>query len=484
MNKKFIKMMMIIIGGLLFTTSVSSCGSKTKYLNGEICGVATVDGTNTFSQVRRFYVEQYVHEANAAYVAESGDYSEFAELYDQKFTINDNNQLEIVEYTAENITAYNKAHYIFYYYDTEYGANTSTLVTNYLAANTTDATKAEELVNKLANGTATSNNNSYFIKVNNTELDENTTSVGDAKVTAVSSRMTSHSKACISFTDDFVDPSTGADVQKTTWNYAWETKGFFFCIFVYPFAWMINLFVQWFGGSGWAQVFAIVIVTIIVKLLILLLTFKSQSSTQKMQDIQPEIAQIQAKYGPSPTAQEKQRMSQEMMAVYSKYGVKPFAPFLSLLITFPVFIAMYRAVMFLGILRTGSIGGVVLGNNLNTYILGNFSFFALLIFLMMAGSQILSMKLPQILNRKRMTREAKQSQKSAGMMTNVMMIMILVMGFMMPVLMSIYWIASALVSVVQSVIMHKLNNSSSNGRYKVKTVERKKATIPQGYKSN
>lgn len=206
-----------------------------------------------------------------------------------------------------------------------------------------------------------------------------------------------------------------------------------------------------------------------------------------MQDVQPEILKIQSKYGPNPTPENRQRMSMELMAVYQKYGVKPLAPFASMLITFPVFIAMYRAVMYLAVLRTGNIGGVTLGNNLSSYFLEkeNIAFpatmIAAIIFILMAASQIMSMKLPQLLNKSRMTREAKQQQKQMGMMTNIMMIMILVMGFMMPVTMSIYWVASAIVGMVQSVIMHKLNNANKNGKFKVKK-EEKPITIPQGYK--
>jgi YidC/Oxa1 family membrane protein insertase len=295
--------------------------------------------------------------------------------------------------------------------------------------------------------------------------------------------MTTHQKACLVFTDNFVDPETGVVISKTTWADAWDV-GLLYGLFVYPLGWLINLFVVFFGSTGWAQIGAILVVTVILKLLILLLTFKSQTSTQKMQDIQPEILKIQSKYGPTPTPEEKQRMSMELMNVYQKYGVKPFAPFASLLITFPVFIAMYRAVMFLGVLRTGNIGGVILGVNLSEYIIGGkaFNYVALIIFLLMAASQVLSMKLPQILNRKRMTREAKQQQKQTSMMTNMMMIMILVMGFMMPATMSIYWVASAVVGMIQSIIMHKVNNGSKNGKYKVKTAEREVAKIPQGYK--
>ena len=67
-------------------------------------------------------------------------------------------------------------------------------------------------------------------------------------------------------------------------------------------------------------------------------------------------------------------------------------------------------------------------------------------------------------------------------MTNVMMIMILVMGFMMPVTMSVYWIASAVVGMIQSVIMHKLNNGNKKGgKFKMKKAPTQPTKIPQGY---
>lgn len=62
-------------------------------------------------------------------------------------------------------------------------------------------------------------------------------------------------------------------------------------------AWLLNTFVNWFGGTGVAQVFAILLVTLIIKVLVMLVTFKGTMSTHRMQEIQPEIAKIQAKYG-------------------------------------------------------------------------------------------------------------------------------------------------------------------------------------------
>ena len=473
MKKNFKKFIFstLLACGFLFT--VTSCNNETKYRDGEICGEATPDGKNAYSQIRRFYVEQFVYEYNLTLVdGETATYKELKDDYAKKFALNeDETALSVVEPGTD---AYTQAHYAFYYYNDA----TTALVEAY-AATTTNPENYLALISTCA----LQEKYGYFVKESNMELDNDKGATGH-EITPVSQRMTSHSKACLVFSDGFVDPTTGVVINKTTWKQAWDV-GLLYGLFVYPLSWLINLFVVWFGSTGWAQIGAILVVTIILKLLILLLTFKSQSSTQKMQDIQPELLKIQAKYGQNPSPEDKQRMSMEMMNIYQKYGVKPFAPFLSMLITFPVFIAMYRAVMFLGILRTGDIGGVILGNNLNTYIIGEnaFNFVALIVFILMAASQIMSMKLPQLMNKKRMTEQAKQAQKQTSMMTNIMMIMILVMGFMMPVTMSVYWIASAVVGIIQSLIMHHFNNGNKKGgKFKMKKVESAPTKIPQGYK--
>ena len=474
MKRNFKKIIFSTILACGFLFSMTSCNNATKYRDGDICGEATPEGTNAYSQIRRFYVEQFVYEYNAPLVAEGAKYAEFSENYSDKFVLNeDSTALVEVEAGADE---YTNANYIFVYYQ----GDTLKLVENYATATfATNSEKYLELVGECANHSKFG----YVAKVKNLDLDNDTGASG-SEITSVASRMTSHSKACLVFQEGFVDPATGVSIPKTTWKDAWDV-GLLYGLFVFPLAWLVNVFVDLFGGSGWAQIGAILVVTVVLKLLILLVTFKSQKSTQKMQDIQPELLKIQAKYGQNPSPEEKQKMSMEMMSIYQKYGVKPLAPFLSMFITFPVFIAMYRAVMFLGVLRTGDIGGVVLGNVLSSYIIGEngFNFVALIIFILMAGSQIVSMKLPQIMNKKRMTKAAQSQQKQSNMMTNVMMVMILVMGFMMPVTMSVYWIASAVVSVLQSIIMHKLNDAGKNGKFKVKKADREPITIPQGYKN-
>lgn len=473
MKKNFKKVIFSSLLAFAFLFTVTSCKNETKYRDGEICGEATPEGTNAYSQIRRFYVEQFVYEYNLTLVdGENALYPELKEDYLKKLTVNESNTA-LVE-VEPGTDAYTQAHYAFFYYTDE----TKALVEAY-ATKTADSADYITLISSCANH----EKYGYNAKVANMDLDNDKGATG-VEIASVADRMTTHSKACLVFTENFIDPTTGVSIGKTTWKQAWDV-GLLYGLFVYPLAWLINCFVVWFGSTGWAQVGAILVVTIILKLLILLITFKSQTSTQKMQDIQPELLKVQAKYGQNPSPEDRQRMSMEMMNIYQKYGVKPLAPFLSMFITFPVFIAMYRAVMYLGVLRTGDIGGVILGNNLNTYIIGAnaFNWVALVIFILMAASQILSMKLPQIMNKKRMSDAAKQAQKQTSMMTNIMMIMILVMGFMMPVTMSVYWIASAVVGMVQSVIMHKFNNGNKKGgKFKMKRADTAPTKIPQGYR--
>ena len=126
MNKKF-KFIIASFIACFLLFSLSSCGNKNKYLDGEVCGEATAEGTNAFSQIRRFYVEQFVYDYNLAKVAEGQPYAEFKEVYDDKFIYDvDTTTLTKVEAGQDN---YSQAHYIFTYYERNTAGNLLTSAT-------------------------------------------------------------------------------------------------------------------------------------------------------------------------------------------------------------------------------------------------------------------------------------------------------------------------------------------------------------------
>jgi YidC/Oxa1 family membrane protein insertase len=87
-------------------------------------------------------------------------------------------------------------------------------------------------------------------------------------------------------------------------------------------------------GTGWG--FAIILLTITVRIFLLPLTLRQAKSMQRLQVLAPEIKKIQAKY-----KDDKQRQQQEMMRFYQENKVNPLASCLPLVVQFPFFIALY-----------------------------------------------------------------------------------------------------------------------------------------------
>lgn len=468
MKSKWIKRLAILF---TFAFLFIGTGCSSNPYDGQFCGNAK-DPNTEFGKIRYTYIIDYLadeHEIQDQFIMQNGDLVKVDENGQYLFVLyanyygKDTDEIQTIDY--QNAVG---RYFASNYQVTFNGLEADPIYTG------TDETAVSSATEALADTQSIAAD--FIHRIDTPSTDK---SGGQNNPLTVYYRLQSHSKACFVVGDDIQDPDTGVTLTHKTWGDAFKVS-FFTGLIVYPMAWLLNTFVNWFGDTGVAQVFAILLVTLIIKVLVMLVTFKGTMSTHRMQEIQPEIAKIQAKYGNNKSPEVRQRMGMEMMNVYKKYNIKPFAPFLSLIITFPIFIGMYRAVITTAVLRTGSFLGIVLGTTISSNIFGTFRVGALIIFLFMAASQILSMKMPNLLNRKRMTYEAKKAQKQTSMMTNIFMIMILVMGFMMPATMSIYWIASALVQVLQNVIMHHINNAAKGkGRYKLKKVE-KTYTIPKG----
>lgn len=85
--------------------------------------------------------------------------------------------------------------------------------------------------------------------------------------------------------------------------------------------------------------FAIILLTLLIKILVLPLTLKQQKSMTKMQRMQPKLKELQEKY-----KDDKDRQAQETMKLYKEYGVSPMGGCLPLLIQFPILIAFYQVI--------------------------------------------------------------------------------------------------------------------------------------------
>ncbi|MCD6391790.1 MAG: membrane protein insertase YidC [Dehalococcoidia bacterium] len=85
---------------------------------------------------------------------------------------------------------------------------------------------------------------------------------------------------------------------------------------------------------------AIIALTIIVRLVSWPLTRRQLKSSKAMQDMQPKLQELQKKYGKN-----KPKLQQEMMKLYKEAGVNPLGCLWPMLIQFPIWIALYQAIM-------------------------------------------------------------------------------------------------------------------------------------------
>ena len=260
-------------------------------------------------------------------------------------------------------------------------------------------------------------------------------------------------------------------ITEKNWSYAWN-RGFLEGLLVFPVSWLVDTFAFSFDASlsGFGQIWALILVTLIVRGLLLLISFRSTMSQQKMSALQPEIAKIQAKYPNSNNNQaEKQRLAQEQMALYRRHKIHPFGQILIMIVQFPVFICVWAGLQGSAALSTGQIFNMRLSDNINA-ILFNVSgewyanvhgwWTALVLFILMASVQVVSMLLPRIIQKRAAKKLTKTSaipaqtdqQRQMKMMSIIMVGFTIVMGFMLPSAMGVYWLISGLISMIQTLI--------------------------------
>lgn len=106
-------------------------------------------------------------------------------------------------------------------------------------------------------------------------------------------------------------------------------------LIVEPFGWILRQCYNLVGSYG----IAIIIFTVIAKLIMLPFQMKSKKSMLEMNRLQPKLKELEKKY-----KDDKERYSLEVQKLYKKEGVSMFGGCLPLLITFPIMIGLYSVV--------------------------------------------------------------------------------------------------------------------------------------------
>jgi YidC/Oxa1 family membrane protein insertase len=120
--------------------------------------------------------------------------------------------------------------------------------------------------------------------------------------------------------------NVGNDLHKVV-DFGW------FDFIAKPCLWLMNLFYSVIPNYG----VAIIILTMLVKILLWPLGQKSYKSMSEMKKLQPLMKEIREKY-----KDDKQRMNKEVMGLYRTYKINPLGGCLPMVVQLPVFFALYR----------------------------------------------------------------------------------------------------------------------------------------------
>jgi len=120
-------------------------------------------------------------------------------------------------------------------------------------------------------------------------------------------------------------PAIAAGLDLTV-DYGWLT------VIAAPLFWVLKTLYAWVGNWG----LAIIVLTVLIKLLFYPLSAASYKSMAKMRVLAPKMQRLKEQYG-----DDRQRMQQAMMDLYKTEKINPLGGCLPILVQIPVFIALY-----------------------------------------------------------------------------------------------------------------------------------------------
>ena len=133
--------------------------------------------------------------------------------------------------------------------------------------------------------------------------------------------------------DFYYGPKSNNDLKAAGHNLSKSVDLGWFSFLATPLAALLRWIYNWVGNYG----VAIILVTVLIKILLWPLTAKSYRSMKEMQKLSPKINKLREKY-----ADDKEAMNREIMQLYKTFKINPLGGCLPMLLQIPFFIAFYR----------------------------------------------------------------------------------------------------------------------------------------------
>jgi len=214
-------------------------------------------------------------------------------------------------------------------------------------------------------------------------------------------------------------------------------------IFVKPLAWVIVQLGKLVKNYG----LAIVLITILIKLVLFPLTYKSLKQSEAIKQAQPKLNKIEKKYAGKTDQESMMMKSNEMMAVYKEYKINPMSGCLTSFLQIPIFFAFYEALYRLPLLFEGKFLGLHMGMT-PLAAAGQGDWYYLILPVIVGLVTYFSFKMNK-------TVQPNDQMKQMNMMFNIMVVMIFITSFSMSVAIIIYWVVNSLLGIGQNLLVKK-----------------------------
>ena len=214
-------------------------------------------------------------------------------------------------------------------------------------------------------------------------------------------------------------------------------------VFVKPLAWIIIQLGKIVGNYG----LAIILITILIKLILYPLTYKSLKQSESIKKAQPKLNKLEKKYAGKTDQESMMMKSNEMMAIYKEYKINPMSGCLTSFLQIPIFFAFYEALYRLPILFEGKFLGLNMGMT-PLAASGQGDWYYLILPILVGLVTYFSFKMNK-------NQQPTDQMKQMNMMFNIMVIMIFITSFSMSVAIIIYWIVNSILGIVQNLIVKK-----------------------------
>ena len=213
---------------------------------------------------------------------------------------------------------------------------------------------------------------------------------------------------------------------------------------------------------------AIIVVTVIFRILISPLMHKQTKSTHAMQKVQPLIQELQTKYGDDP-----QRLNEEMQKLYAEVKFNPIAGCIPMLLQMPIFIALFQVLSEMGSRTQGTtyefynLVPSLVTTPSQAFENGTFVLYVILM-IIFAGATFLPMVLQQL------NSNNSAQRKQMIIMAAVMSLFMLWISWNSPAGVLLFWGASSLLGIAQQQIslrMMKRKDAEQEEAIEIKPIE-------------